>query len=143
MNLLDVNILVAAHREDAEHHPKILAWLNQALQGDEGCAVSELVLSGLLRIITHPRIFQPPTPFPQALELVEALHEHPNLISIAPGWKHWEIFTRLCRDGHARGNLVPDAYHAALAMETGCTFISLDRDFARFPGLDWKHPLEA
>jgi len=142
LNLIDVNILVTASREDAPHHLEIHDWFQRTLQGDEGCAVSELVLSGFLRIMTHPRIFRPPTPLETAVQMVDTLHTHPNLIVIAPAWKHWEIFLRLCREGQAKGNLVSDAYHAALAIETGCTFVSMDRDFARFPGLDWKHPLE-
>jgi predicted nucleic acid-binding protein len=64
------------------------------------------------------------------------------LLIVSPGRKHWEIFLRLCREGDARGNLVSDAYHAALAIENGCEWITTDRDFARFPGLKWRSPLE-
>lgn len=141
MKLLDVNVLVYAHREDAERHDAFRAWLEAALDSDAGCAVSELVLSGCLRILTHPRIFSPPTPLDVAVRFVDELHEHPNVTVLAPGPGHWEIFLRLCRSGDARGNLISDAYHAALAMETGCEWATTDRDFARFDGLRWQNPL--
>lgn len=141
MRLLDVNILIYAHREDAEEHLRYSHWLKAALRSEEGVAVSELVLSGCLRILTHPRVFQPPTPLPLALQYLEELHGHPNLTRLAPGPNHWRIFLQLCREGDAKGNLVSDAYHAALAIETGCTWMTTDRDFARFPGLKWEHPL--
>jgi len=62
--------------------------------------------------------------------------------AVAPGERHWDIFGRLCREGGATGNLVPDAWLAALAIEWGCEFVTTDRDFARFPGLRWRHPLQ-
>lgn len=115
-----------------------------------GCAASdpsrrrgsELVLSSCLRIITHPKIFREPTPLAIALEFVDDFRSRSEVNLLGPGPDHWHIFTNLCRDGDARGNLVPDAYHAALALEFGCLWISLDRGFARFPGLRWQHPFD-
>ena len=141
MRLLDVNILVHAHRGDSERHLEIKEWLESALIEPEGVAVSELVLSGCLRVITHPKVFKQPTPLLRALEFVESLRGLEGVKILAPGEKHWAIFTGLCRDGDARGNLVPDAYHAALAIETGCEWVTLDRGFARFQGLRVVHPL--
>lgn len=141
MKLLDVNVLVEAHREDSLNHEALFAWLSSALMSVEGVAVSELVLSGFLRVVTHPRVFRPPSPLDASIEFTAQIREHPNVTILAPGARHWSVFTRLCRSGDARGNLVSDAYHAALAIEHGCTWISCDRDFARFPGLDWRHPL--
>ena len=60
---------------------------------------------------------------------------------VAPGGRHWEIFLRTCHDAEARGNLIPDAWLAALAIEHGCEFVTTDRDYARFPALRWRHPL--
>lgn len=141
MILLDVNILVHAHRKDSDRHAEIKAWLESALQRPPGVAISELVLSGCLRIITHPKIFKEPTPLVQALEFVEDFHSRDQVHVLGPGQDHWKIFTDLCRRADARGNLVPDAYHAALAIELGCEWLTLDRGFARFPGLKWRHPL--
>ena len=142
MILLDVNVLVAAHREDAENHQAIRHWLETELASPAGVGVSELVLSGCLRVVTHPKVFRTPTPLAGALGFVDDLRSRPEVRIYAPGADHWEIFTGLCQRADARGNLVPDAYHAALAMELGCEWISLDRGFGRFPGLRWRHPLD-
>ncbi len=108
---------------------------------DEPFGLSELVLSGFVRIATHPRIFDPPAPTAVALDFADALRSQPNAVLIAPGTRHWEIFERLCRAAGAKGNLVPDAYLAAMAVESGSEWITTDRDFSRFPGLRWRHPL--
>jgi toxin-antitoxin system PIN domain toxin len=141
MILLDVNVLVYAYREEAEHHSEYLRFLESALDGVYTVGLSELVLSGTLRILTHPKIFSPPTPLAKAIEFVQTLRNHPNVALISPGDRHWDLFTGLCRSSDARGNLVSDAYHAALAIESGCEWITTDRDFARFPTLRWRHPL--
>lgn len=117
------------------------AWLDGLVRSDEAYAVSDQVLSSFLRIATHPRIFHPPTPIDAALEFANAFRSQPNAVTIAPGVRHWEIFQRLCRAAGARGNLIPDAWLAALAIESGCEFITTDRDFARFPDLRWSPPL--
>lgn len=140
MRLLDVNILVHAHREDSDRHRGIRAWLEEALQEPEGVAISELVLSGCVRVITHPKVFRKPTPLPIALEFVESFRKLESVRILAPGDQHWRIFSALCRKAEARGNLIPDAYHAALAIETGCEWVTLDRGFARFSGLKVLHP---
>ena len=111
------------------------------MTAEEGIAVSELVLSGFIRIVTHPKIFRPQSPLEDALAFVQEIRDHPRVTILSPGNRHWAIFLRLCREGDARGNLIPDAYHAALAIEYGCTWITTDRGFARFPGLTMRHPL--
>jgi toxin-antitoxin system PIN domain toxin len=141
MRLVDVNVLVYAFREDAPGHAEYREWLQGLAGADEAFAVSPLVLSGFLRVVTHPRIFHPPAPLDAALAFAEALLAQPNAALLAPGARHWEIFTRLCREAGARGNLIADAWLAALAVEWGCELVTTDRDFARFPGLRWRHPL--
>ncbi|UCF10348.1 MAG: type II toxin-antitoxin system VapC family toxin [Candidatus Bipolaricaulota bacterium] len=140
MILVDVNILVHAFREDSPRHEPLRAWLEDLVYSEGAFALSALVLSGFLRIVTHPRVFSPPTPLESALEFVEALRAQPNCVPLAPGERHWAIFSRLCRDGAAKGNLVPDAYVAAIAIESGSELVTTDRDFARFPGLRWRPP---
>jgi toxin-antitoxin system PIN domain toxin len=142
MQLVDVNVLVHAFREDAPGHTGYKAWLDALVDSDATFAVVGQVLSGFLRIVTHPRVFQPPTPLEPALAFVEALRQHPNAVPVAPRERHWNIFTRLCREADARGNLVPDAWLAALAIESGCEFVTSDRDYARFAALRWRHPLQ-
>jgi len=140
MVLVDVNVLVYAHRRDAPGHREHLAWLRQVATGDEPFGLSELVLSGFLRVVTHPRIFSPPSRLADALRFVEELRARPNAVLVSPGDRHWGIFTDLCRRTEARGNLVPDASLAALAIESGSEWITTDRDYARFPGLRWRRP---
>ena len=142
MILLDVNILVGAHREDASGHRETRAWLEGELRGPAPVAVTDLALSGFMRVVTHTRVFREPTPLPMALEFVENLREREGVRILAPGPRHWGIFVELCRRTVARGNSIPDAYHAAVAMEHGCDWITLDRGFARYPGLRWRTPFD-
>jgi len=140
MMLLDVNVLVYAHREDAPGHRACHEWLLSLARSDEAFGLSDLVLSGFLRVVTHPRVFSPPSPLEAALEFATQLRDLPNAVALAPGPRHWGIFLDLCRRASARGNLVPDAYLAALAIESGSEWITTDRDYGRFPGLRWRHP---
>lgn len=73
-----------------------------------------------------------------ALAFAAQLREPPNCVPVAPGPRHWEIFRRLCTESGVKGNLVPDAYLAALAIESGCEWVTTDRDFGRFTGLRWR-----
>lgn len=140
MLLVDVNVLVYAFREDAPDHIRHRSWLLGLMSSSEPYAISDHVLSGFLRIVTHPRIFDPPAPLEAALAFVLALRGRSSAVPISPGPRHWSIFIDLCREVGASGNLIPDAWLAALAIEQGCEFITTDRDFARFPGLRTRHP---
>ena len=99
------------------------------------------MLSWFLRIATHPRIFSTPSPILSVLEFARDLREQPNCRIIAPGSRHWQIFTDLCKSQSATGNLIPDAWFAAMAIESGCEWITTDRDYEQFPGLRWRHPI--
>ena len=137
----DVNVLVSAFRTDSPHHGLCRGWIEQSLAGNELLAVSELVLSGVLRVLTHPKVFSPPTPLSDAIEFTAALQSHPKVVVIRPGDGHWRIFRQLCTVSCATGNRIPDAYHAALAMEHGCQWTTLDRGFSAYPGLNWRNLL--
>jgi len=139
--LPDVNVLVYAHRRDTQDHRRLRGWLEDVVEADQAYALSELVLSGFIRVVTHPRIFREPSSLDDALAFAEQLLGQPNCVLVQPGSRHWDIFVGLCRKASARGNLVPDAFFAALAIEAGCEWITTDRDFARFEGLRWRHPL--
>ena len=141
MRLIDVNALVYAFRTDAREHDAYAVWLEELVNSDEAYAVSDLILSGFLRVVTHPRVFTPPTPVPAALAFVGMFRSQPSAGPIQPGARHWDIFTKICRDVSARGNLVPDAFLAALAIESGSEFVTTDGDYARFRDLRWRHPL--
>ena len=131
----DVNVLVCAFRSDAEHHDRCRTWLANAASGRERAGLSELVLSGVLRVLTHPRIFYPPTPAEAAVDYVDSLLAQPASVSLRPGSGHWGLFRGMCASLHLTGNRLPDAYHAALAIEHGCEWVTLDRGFSAFPGL--------
>lgn len=141
MLLSDVNVLVYAYRQDAPHHVGCRRWLEATINGDAAYGLSELVLSGFLRLVTHPKVFDRPSPLADALEFCEQLRGRPNCVPVAPGRRHWHIFRDLCFAAGAKGNLVPDAYLAALAIESGCEWVTTDRDYSRFVGLRWRHPV--
>ena len=115
-------------------------WLEARGDAEGAVGLSDLVLSGFLRVATHPRVFNPPTPLEDALAFVEALRTQPNCVRLSPGRRNRNIFTRLCREAEAQGNLIPDAYLAALAIESGSEWITTARDFDRFPGLKRNEP---
>lgn len=141
MILTDVNILVYAHRRDMPEHEAYRSWLESQVNSDAAYGLSDLVLSGFMRLVTHPKVFRSPSSLAQAMAFANQIREQPNRIAITPGERHWDIFRRLCGTANARGNLVPDAWFAALAIEHGCEWITADRDYSRFPGLVWRHPL--
>jgi toxin-antitoxin system PIN domain toxin len=143
MILPDVNVLVYAHRADAPNHAAYHQWLEAMISGDQPYGMSDIVLSGFLRVVTHPRVFNPPSTIEQALAFAADVREQPNCVVVMPGSRHWAIFERLCTAANAKGNLVPDAYLAALAIESGGEWITTDRDYSRFPGLSWRHPFDA
>src|SRR5437867_1780351 len=124
MLLIDVNVLVYAHRPDAQDHKRYREWLERTLQSGATCGMPDVVLSGVIRIVTHPRIFREPTSVDLALRYATQLRNHPACIRVSPGDRHWEIFTRLCTVAGARGNLVSDAFLAALAIESGGEWIT-------------------
>jgi toxin-antitoxin system PIN domain toxin len=140
--LCDVNVLIYAFRADAARHAEYRDWLLERLAGHEPVGVSELVLSAVVRVVTHRAVFTPPTPLDKAFAFVDALRARRNCVVVAPGARHWGIFKHVCESAGAKGNLIPDAYHAALAIEHGCEWITTDRDYARFAGLRWRHPLD-
>ena len=142
MILFDVNLLVNSVNNQAEDQARYKAWFDNLGRSSEAFGCSDLVLSGFIRIVTNRRVFPAPLSLDEALAVTEGLHALPNCIPVSPGRRHWKIFTDLCRKVNARGNLVPDAYLAALAIESGSEWISADRGFARFPGLRWRHPLD-
>ncbi len=141
MILMDVNVLVRAFHDGVPDQVRYRDWLDGVVAAPEPFGVSELVLSGFVRVATHPRVFDPPAPTAAAIEFAESIRKQPNAVVIAPGPRHWGIFADLCVAAGAKGNLVPDAYLAALAIESGSEWITTDRDFSRFPGLRWRHPV--
>lgn len=142
MLLPDVNVLIYAHREDSTlDHLQYARWLTELATGREPFALSVLALSGLVRIVTNQRVFRRPSTLDEALEFVDQLVKRPQARVVGPGPEHLSLFADLCRQARATGKLVADAQHAAVAIEHGCTLVTTDADFDRFPNLRWQHPL--
>ena len=139
----DVNVLVHAFNPNAPRHAEYRDWLETVTSGAEPFGLSSIVASGFLRIFTNPKVFARPTAVDVAVDLMDDVRAAPAVVPLEPGRQHWSLFTGLCRQVSARGNAVPDAYLAALAIEHGCTWYSADRGFARYPGLRTRHPLAA
>jgi hypothetical protein len=138
--LPDVNVLVQAFRADAADHQLCRRWLLEVVNGRSRFGMAHQVLSSVIRITTHPKIFIQPSGLEEVLRFCRILLELPHCVTVQPGARHWEIFSHLCLAADARGNLAADAWFAALAIEWGCDWITLDRDYARFPGLRWRLP---
>ena len=102
MILCDVNVLVCAHKEGVERHGEYRGWLEDAMNGDEAFGVSDFVLSSVLRIVTHPRVYDPPSTWEQAQEFADAVRSAPSAVPIAPGARHWQIFTELASKSRSR-----------------------------------------
>lgn len=140
MILPDVNVLIYAFRSDADRHREYKEWLESIVNGAAAYAVSPQVLASFLRISTHPRIFAHPSSIADGFAFCRALLEHANATVLAPRERHWGIFEDLCRKSNATGNLLQDAWFAALAIESGCEWVTTDRDYVRFDGLKWRAP---
>ena len=142
MLLVDTNILVYANRRNAPRHEEYRDWMQGLVDGPEPYAVSDFAVAGLVRIITDHRIYKgDAATTDEALAFATAIREQPHAMVVNPGSGFWDIFTSLCRSVGAAGRLVPDAFLAALAIEHGCEIVSADKDFGKFPGLRWRHPL--
>lgn len=132
MNMVDVNILIYAHREDQQHHAFYCDKLEALLNGEEAFGLTPLVAAGFLRIVTQANFPNGPSPLSTALSLIDGLMERSNAHWVLPGQKHWELLSDLCRKQGCVGKMVADAQHAALAIEHAGTWISRDKDFFRF-----------
>lgn len=140
MILPDVNVVLYAYRSEAPEHAKHAAWLNEIVNGPEQFAIAPQALSSVVRIITHRGAFGKVYPLSDVLRFCNALMSRPNCTVVHPGPMHWEIFCDLCPKCSAHGNLVQDAWFAALAIERDCEWITHDTDYGRFPGLRCRPP---
>jgi len=138
--LPDVNVLIYAFRSDTDRHAICRPWLEEVVEGDSRFGISPLVLAAVVRITTNPRVFKMPSAIEESLAFCNNLLGQPHCNVIRPGDRHFDIFQRLCIETDTLGPRVTDAWFAALAIEWGCNWITLDRDFARFPGLTWNVP---
>lgn len=143
MILLDANILLYAHDTEAVQHRAVRKWLESCFAGDDWIGLPWVSLWAFVRVSSNPRLLRRPLSSDEAFEIVRSLLAQPRTVIVQPGERHAELLERMVREGQAAGPLVTDAVLAALALEHGATLASTDRDFSRFPMLDWVNPLEA
>jgi toxin-antitoxin system PIN domain toxin len=140
MTLPDVNVLIHAFRADSPRHDVAKPWFDGVIAGNARFAISRLALSAVVRITSGTPAFRQPSPLHEVFAFCSDVMGQPHCTVVEPGERHWAIFEQLCTGTNTRGPKVTDAWFAALAIEHGCTWITFDRDFARFPGLDWREP---
>jgi hypothetical protein len=140
VRLLDVNVVLGAHRDDHPHFGSARAWLQDTLATRSPFAVPDLVAGSFLRVATNRRMFSIPTPVPEAFAYLRALRGQAAHVNIGPGPCHLDLLERICREADITGDLIPDAQLAAIAIEHACELVSFDRDFARFADLRWIRP---
>jgi hypothetical protein len=142
MIAVDTNILVYAHREDASWHESAYARVVELAEGRSPWAIPWPCIHEFLSIVTHPRIFAPPTPMPAAIDQVEVWCEAPTLALLGESGTHWAELRRLLEAGRIVGPQVHDARIAALCLQHGVRELwSADRDFGRYPSLTVINPL--
>ena len=142
MICVDTNILVYAHREDSSFHEIAFRCMAELAEGSATWAIAWPCLHEFLAIVTHPRIYAPPTPVSRALDQVDAWVEAPTLALLTESTTHWQTLRALVVDGRIAGPQVHDARVAALCQQHGVRELwSADRDFSRFAGLKVVNPL--
>jgi uncharacterized protein len=138
--LPDVNVLLYAFRQDSQRHAEYRRWLEALVNSQAAYGMAPQVLASVIRISTHARIYVQPSTVDEAMEFCRLLLTPDTCTVVQPGERHWDIFIDLCGRSGATGNLIQDAWFAALAIESGSEWVTTDRDYARFPGLRWRAP---
>jgi toxin-antitoxin system PIN domain toxin len=140
MVLPDVNVLIYAFRPEMPEHQRCRQWLQRVVDDDARFGISPLSLATVVRVTTHKKTWKEPSSLADAFRFGDYLLGQPHSQIVEPGERHWDIFKRLCVETETRGPRVTYAWYAALAIEWGCEWVTLDRDYARFPGLRWRVP---
>lgn len=133
MIAIDTNVLVYAHREELPLHGQALARLRSLAEGSTPWALPAFCIGEFVRVVTHPRIFHPPTDLATALAFLDQVLGSPSARMLMPGATFPARFAEACRDGGVQGNLAFDAQLVAVCREHGVAeILTEDRDFARF-----------
>jgi toxin-antitoxin system PIN domain toxin len=140
--LVDANLLIYAHIGAFQQHEQAREWLDAQLNGATRVGLAWASLLAFLRVVTNPRIVQRPVPIAAAWQQVGAWLDCENAWIPLPTDRHHRVLGALLESTRARGDLVPDAHLAALALEHGLELCSTDGDFARFPEVRWRNPLQ-
>lgn len=142
MILVDVNLLLYAYDNTSRFHAVAKPWWEDALSQPAPVGLPWATLLAFLRITTNPRVLAKPMDIAEATEHVDSWLQRPMTHIVHPTERHWEILYSLLISTRSPANYVPDAHLAALAIEHGAVLCSTDRDFARFPKLSWRNPLD-
>ena len=139
----DINVLVYAYNDGVAYHRDARHWWETLLNGTERVGIPWVVLTGFVRLMTHPRVLASPVSPEQALAYVRVWYQYPPVVPLNPGTEHLKYLQHNLEAAGAGGQLVSDAHIAALAMEYQAEVHSTDSDFSRFPGLRWRNPLRS
>lgn len=144
MIAIDTNVLVCARRTEAIHHTEAKRLLLDLSEGLHPWAIPWPCIYEFLRVVTHPRVFRPPTPLAKALEEIDRLFDAPAITLLGEGPGHRAHLRSMVTAGRATGNVAHDAHIAALLREHGVReFWTTDKDFHRFPGIAVRNPFTA
>ena len=142
MIAVDTNILVHAHRRDSVWHAPAATRMRELAEGSAHWLIPWPCVHEFIAVVTHPRIYSPPTTIGSALDQVSAWMESPSLVIEGEGPRHWQTLRDLALTGKVAGAAVHDARVAAICLQHGVTSVwTADRDFARFPGVRTVNPL--
>jgi hypothetical protein len=139
---VDSNILVYSHREDSPWHDQAFSRIVKLAEGRVTWAIPWPCIHEFLAIVTHPRIYNPPTPLETAIEQVDAWLESPSLVMLSESEDYWQALRSILQSGRVSGPQIHDARIASICMQHGVSELwTADRDFGRFPGLAVRNPL--
>ena len=142
MIAVDTNLLVYAHREDSPWHGAARDAIKHLAEGRSAWAIPWLCLHEFLAIVTHPRMYSPPTPLARGVDQVSAWLESPSLVLLSEGPAYWDALKDLLNRSRTAGPQVHDARVASLCLSHGVRELwTADRDYSRFPSIRIRNPL--
>lgn len=141
MIVVDANLLLYAYDSSFPRHKEARAWLEKVFSGTQPVLLPWESIGAFARIMSNRRLPGNRFSIEEVVEMVDRWLEQPNVRPLGPGEQHWPLFRQILVEGQASGDLTSDARLAALTMECGGVLHTTDRDFARFPGLQWTNPL--
>lgn len=140
MMVLDVNVLIHAHNQQAVEHAADRAWLQEAVAGRRQVGLPLVTALGFVRIVTNPRALDPPVPVERALGMLAAVRRAPAVVDVIPSAGHWDRVRELAVDTQLSGPRITDVHLAVLALERGAVLVTHDRGFRRFLQLEVLDP---
>lgn len=142
MIAIDTNILVYAHREDSPFHVQALGSLSALANGTARWAIPWPCVHEFISVVTHPKIYNPPTPLPIALDTIKIWIDSPMCVMLGEGPNYFPVLSNLSLNGKIAGPMIHDARIAAICLHNGVSELwTSDRDFSRFGALDTRNPL--